>query len=157
MLSKSGHEKGVFVGTVILVSVLLFGFLISNGVQSSSGPTYQYTINGLSCSTPQLTPEAVGVVVQHVIQLPKFLSITGGQPYVYSGFSYITQRTEQIGNTTVQQPDALELGFYTNGAATSCTTTPKTWQNSIDVQVPLVNGSYSINGALIHAEGPGPH
>lgn len=148
--------------SLVSAALALITVVETSGIASANGdirgalPNATYTTNGLTCSIPEGTPSNVGAIVQVVIKSSQFLSKTNGLPYVFAGYSYMTQGTEQIGSTTIPLPNRLELGFYTNGSSTICATNPKSWLNSIDVQVPLLSGTYSVVNETVHLLSGGP-
>jgi len=135
--------KTVFVAVFLVV-------VASLALSSSMGGTPpKYTINGLTCQLtrsvfagPQNISEEIPVI-QQVAQTPQFLSATKGLPYVLGYAGIDTDRWETINNTTFHLPNVLELGFVTAGPATACVY-PNHWINDIDVQIPILNGTYDM-------------
>jgi hypothetical protein len=115
-------------------------------------PTPTYSNNGLTCSFPQELPASLQSVVREVVQTTPFLSTTNGQPYLLQYWGMITQQSQTFGNTTTQLPDSLEIGFATYGAGTSCGETGH-FLSWIDVQIPVVNGTYYVAGESVHMTG----
>ena len=139
------------------ILLVLFGLLVSAAVAvpgSTTSPTPQitYTVNGLTCPLPVGTASKVGLAVQVVVQSNEFLSATKGLPYALYYSGNMTQRSETYGNVTTQLPNALELGFATYGAGTQCDE-KGLWSNWIDVQVPVLKGSYAVGGESVHSVG----
>jgi hypothetical protein len=121
----------------------------------------QYTINGLTCpltasvfAGPQNITEEISVI-QQVVQTPQFLSATKGVPYILGYAGIDISGLETINNTTFQPPNVLELGFVTYGTNTQCFTSDR-FLNDIDVQVPILNGTFSVANESVHVLG-GPN
>jgi hypothetical protein len=142
---------------IVVVSVELTGPLLG----STISPTY--TVNGLTC--PVINgdilsrvgrPYVITPVIQEVTQSPQFAAATEGLPYVLAGADNMTNGSQTYLGVTTRLPDRLELGFYTNGTSTTCITGPRTWMNSIDVQVPIINGSYNVAAESVYKLGGGP-
>jgi len=91
-------------------------------------------------------------VVAKVVQSSSFTVATKGIPYVLFYSSNLTQRSQTYGNSTANLPDALELGFATYGPHTACNEGGP-WQDWIDVQVPIQNGSYAVGIESVHSVG----
>ena len=139
------------IGAAIAFLVVLVAMVATVGALSMATtptlPENGYAINGLSCSFPQGTPAYVQGVVRGVIQSAKFTAAVNGSRYVFVTFDNMTERVQTVGNVTTKLPDALELGFSTRGAATSCSggaigRGPDAFTNWIDVQVPIINGTF---------------
>lgn len=146
-----------------MISVTFLGLLV--GVMSflvmddpaystaASGPSYSYSINGLTCSLPQGTSTSVGLLVQEVASTPRFLAATKGQPYAFAGLSNMTNRWETVKGVNVTLPSVIDLGFYNNGPSTGCGMYPHTWIYNIDVEVPIAGGTYNLANESVHFGG----
>ena len=123
----------------------------SSSTVEATGPTY--SINGLTCHVPAAYQSYPSVI--HLLPLvtanPRFLNLTRGMPFVFGNAENITDRTQQIGNQPpVHLPDALEMVFYSMGSNTSCGMYEGLSETTIDVQVPIQNGSYNMTGATFN-------
>ena len=153
--------SGVFI-SVTLVTVLLIG---SQGVfypAAGSSPE-TYTINGLTCSLAggnvlgrDNNDTRVPPPIRNGIHSPSFLSTAKGLPY---GLNYAFVDTfgtiSYAKGTTVSPPDThvLEFGIETWVTNTLCVNHGR-WLNWIDVQVPLINGTYDVTAEHIGISGP---
>ena len=152
---------GVFI-SVTLVTVLLLGAQGVFSPAAGSSPE-TYTINGLTCSLAGgnvlgsvNNDSRVPPTIRNVIHSPSFLSTAKGLPYglYYAGVD--TVGTISYANGTTVSPPAthvLELGFATWGPNTLCVNHGR-WLNWIDVQVPLINGTYDVTAEHIGISGP---
>lgn len=157
-------RKMVVPSIVALVAVL--GLAASITYAFPSNPTSmqtvgQYTINGLTCpltSNMFVGPQSMlniseeVSVVQQVVKTPQFLSATKGIPYVLGYAGIVIVGLETSNNTTFQPPNVLELGFATYGPNTQCSTSGR-YINDIDVQVPILNGTFSVANESVHVLG----
>ena len=124
-------------GQVVLIHVMVF--------PSSEA----VTVNGLTCpitrsvfAGPQNTSQEIPVI-QQVVQTSQFLSATKGLPYVLGYAGIDTDRIQTFNGTTTDLPNVLELGFVTAGTATACGY-PTNWTSNIDVQIPILNGTFDV-------------
>jgi hypothetical protein len=53
--------------------------------------------------------------------------------------------------TIYNPPDRLELGFVTDGSQTTCVN--PVWVNNIDVQIPIINGTYAVGKETVLSTG----
>ncbi len=154
-------RKIVLPSIVALVAVIGLAASITYAFPSNPTSTQslgQYTINGLTCpltgsvfAGPQNITEEISVI-QQVVQTPQFLSATKGVPYILGYAGIDISGLETINNTTFQPPNVLELGFVTYGTNTQCFTSAR-FLNDIDVQVPILNGTFSVANESVHVVG----
>ena len=157
-------RKMVVPSIVALVAVLGLAAFITYAFPSnptSMQTVGQYTINGLTCPLtrnmfvgPQNMLNISGevLVIQQVVQTPQFLSAAKGIPYVMGYAGIDISGLETINNTTFQPPNLLELGFATYGTNTQCSSSGR-FLNWIDVQVPILNGTFSVANESVHVLG----
>jgi hypothetical protein len=111
------------------------------------------TGNGLTCPVPAgytSNAEVTGLLPK-VVADPRFLNLTHGQPFVFGNAEIVSNRTEQVGNQPpVHLPDALEMVFYSQGPATSCSMYLSDATSTIVVDVPIINGNYSLTNATFN-------
>jgi len=111
------------------------------------------TVNGLTCPVPAgyTSDTAVADLLPKVVADPAFLNLTQGQPFVFGNAENITNRVQQIDNQPpVHLPDALEMVFYSQGSATSCSMYPSDATSTIVVDVPIINGNYNLTSATFN-------
>jgi len=111
------------------------------------------TVKGLTCPVPSgyTSNTAVAELLPNVVADPRFLNLTHGQPFVFGNAENVTNRTEQIGNQPpVHLPDALEMVFYSQGSATSCSMYLSDATSTIVVDVPIINGNYTLTNATFN-------
>ena len=112
-----------------------------------------FTVNGLTCPVPTgyTSNIAVADLLPKVDADPGFLKLTQGQPFVFGNAENITNRVQQIGNQPpVHLPDALEMVFYGQGSATSCSMYRSDATSTIVVDVPIIDGNYNMTYATFN-------
>jgi hypothetical protein len=111
------------------------------------------TVNGLTCPVPSGYSSNVTVtsLLPRVVSDSRFLNLTHGQPFVFGNAEMVSNRIEQVGNQPpVHLPNALEMVFYSQGSATSCSMYLSDATSTIVVDVPIINGSYNLANATFN-------
>ena len=115
------------------------------------------TVNGLTCPVPSgyVSNSAVINLLPNVVADTRFLNLTHGQPFVFGNAETVSNRTEQVGKQpAIHLPDALEMVFYSQGSATSCSMYLSGAISTIVVDVPIINGNYNLTDATFN-QSPG--
>lgn len=155
-MSRTATGATAAFSVILAATVVIVGAL---SAMAAPAPLQSgYAINGLACSFPQGTPAYVQSVVREVIGSPRFADAVNETRYVFASFDNMTQRVQTVGGVTTRLPDALELGFSTRGAATSCSggaigVGPDAFTNWVDVQVPIINGTFQVAGESVSSLG----
>jgi len=111
------------------------------------------TVNGLTCPVPSgySSNATVTSLLTRVVSDSRFMNLTHGQPFIFGNAEMVSNRTEQVGNQPpVHLPDALEMVFYSQGSATSCSMYPSDSTSTIVVDVPIINGNYTMTDATFN-------
>jgi hypothetical protein len=111
------------------------------------------TVNGLTCPVPAgyTSNIAVATLLPKVVADPRFLNLTHDQPFVFGNAETVSNRTEQVGNQPpVHLPDVLEMVFYSQGSATSCSMYLSDAISTVVVDVPIINGNYNLTNATFN-------
>jgi len=144
----------------LCILVIVVASVALSGLLAGSSATQTYTINGLTCPISsgdvfyRLSNDTrIVPAVEQVIQSSKFLAGTKGLPYGFYSVSLDTVGPTYFNGTTTPGYTALELGFATYGVNTPCFEQGG-FLNWIDVEVPLVNGTFNVAAETVTSMGP---
>jgi hypothetical protein len=110
-----------------------------------TNPTFTNTTysDGITCRIPNVyygNDSRILSLVPEIVQWPGFLSLTAGQPYVFTGDSYTLGGKGFQDNRTFVTPPTIELQFTPLGDGTSCSSPfanrNNVWKSML-VSVPL--------------------